>query len=245
MTVHDLFRLVKHTDLIFQFVANLYTKIPLASNAFSQPVQIFVLSPQHLGVILVYLLVIQMTLIGRSFPLRLVPVWKQSGSIRLFLRIWRCVREPDGFIWPGGVGRGAFEEGGRRGIPRSDFLGGGEVGREGGVIGLGDGWLGGGGEAAELGGQVVELLTEVGGTCGRQRHVMLLYSHTALSGRTSHHSLLLAPMPRRPRASDPRIWKCVHLGNWARGLGRWPAAVRATIALCDQRVSTVVMDSPW
>ena len=112
MTVHNLFRLVKHTDLIFQFITNLYAEISLPSNTFSQPVQIFILSPQHLGVILVDLLVIQMTLIGRSFPLWLIPVWKQRGSIRLFLRIWRCVSEPDGFVWSWGVGRRAFEEGG-------------------------------------------------------------------------------------------------------------------------------------
>lgn len=111
MAVHDLFRLVKHTNLILQLVANLYAEVPLPSNTFSQPVQIFILSPQHLGVILVYLLVIQMTLIGRSFPLRLIPVWKQRGSIRLFLCIWRCVREPDRFVWSGGVGRRAFQEG--------------------------------------------------------------------------------------------------------------------------------------
>lgn len=111
MTVHDLFRLVKHTNLILQFVANLYTQISLPSNTLSQPVQIFILSPQHLRVILVYLLVIQMTLIGRSFPLRLVPVRKQRRSIRLFLRVWRCVGEPDGLVRSGGVGRRAFEEG--------------------------------------------------------------------------------------------------------------------------------------
>ena len=34
------------------------------------------------------------------------------------------------------------------------------------MVGFGDGRFGGGGEAAELGGQVVELLAEVGGTLG-------------------------------------------------------------------------------
>ena len=39
-----------------------------------------------------------------------------------------------------------------------------------------------------------------------------------LVGRTSHHFCLNPPMPRRPHAFDPRIWKCVHLGSWARDL---------------------------
>lgn len=58
MAVHNLFRIVKHTDLVFQLVADLYTDIPLPSNALPQPVQIFVLSPQYLGMVLVYLLII-------------------------------------------------------------------------------------------------------------------------------------------------------------------------------------------
>ena len=51
-----------------------------------------------------------------------------------------------------------------------------------------------------------------------------------LIGRTSHHFPLLSPMPRRLRASGPMILKYVHLGNWARDLGRWPAAVQVMIA---------------
>ena len=164
MPVHDLFRVVKHTDLIFQFIANLYAEISLPTNAFSQPVQIFVLPSQHLGVILVYLLVIQLTLIGRSFSLWLIPVGKQRRSVGLFVRICRCVGESDGLIWPGGVGCGAFKERGRRGIPRSDFLRCGKIGRESWIVGLGDGWVRGGREAAKLGCQVVELFTEVGST---------------------------------------------------------------------------------
>ncbi len=174
-----------------------------------------------------YLLIVQLALIRQSVSLWLIPVREQRCSIRLVLRIWRGVGKSDGFVRPRGVGRGAFEERGRGRIAGSDFLRGGEVGGEGWVVGLRDGCLGGGGEAAELGGQVVELLAEVGGTWDTSAVILL---PLRLMERTSHHFRLIPPRPRRPRASDPTIWRCVHLGNWARDSGRWLAGVRAVIA---------------
>lgn len=53
---------------------------------------------------------------------------------------------------------------------------------------------------------------------GRQNLGMLVAQLLVLYSirHTNHYFPPIFPMPRLPRAFDPMIWKCVHLGSWVR-----------------------------
>lgn len=98
MPIHMSINIIQHLHMLVQLISNLYTQIPLAAYAFAQPVQMLVLLPQHVLVVLVYLLVVKRALIRRR--VRVVAVGEQCGSVGVFLgqcRRLRVVGESDGF----------------------------------------------------------------------------------------------------------------------------------------------------
>ena len=160
MPIHVLLDVVEHLDMIVELVANLDAQLPLPADAVTQPIQLLVLIPEHVLVVLVDLLVVQLALVRRGpAVLGFVPIWEQRGAVGvvLFIRCGssgaRVVGKADGFGRVGRVRVGTLEKRGRGGIPGSNVLGTCKVRRQSRVVWLRSHQRGGrfGGEAAELG----------------------------------------------------------------------------------------------
>lgn len=109
------FDVVEHLDMIVQLVSDLDTEFTLAANTSSEAIQVLVLLLDHVLVIIMDLLVVQVALFRR--PLGFVAVRKEGGSVGRVVMSGRSgdgtVVEADRLGRIGGVA-GSFQKG-RRG----------------------------------------------------------------------------------------------------------------------------------
>lgn len=140
MSVGSAFHLVEHGDVGIELVTNLHAELTLATNRLAQTVELLVLLLEDLRMILVQLLVVHLA------GLVAVPhavIWVVAVlTEELLRRRGGGVAEPDRLARLAAGGAGAKRLGGG-GV--GEFIG------EGGVVGAGEGRVGGGvGEAVEL-----------------------------------------------------------------------------------------------
>ena len=141
VTINALLDLVQQQHLAVQLVPNLHAQLALPPDGGTQGVELIVLVTQHGAVVLVDLLVVEVRLVGRQLGI-LIAV--------------RLVEQRRAVL--GGVCVVVVPE--AHALGRMARLGGGgsEVGGQGRVVGLGEGWRCGGGRGGrELGGEVAEL----------------------------------------------------------------------------------------
>lgn len=174
--IHVPVHIIQHLDLSVQLIPDLDAQVPLPADALPQPVQLVVLLLDDVLVVGVDLLVVELGLVGPLLVAaavggRVVAVGEEGGAVGGVVVVniavaggagagARVVAKTDRFGEVGGGAVGGTLERGGGGDARAGrrLFGMGEVVRERGVVGLGDGGGGRlGGEALELRGEVVVL----------------------------------------------------------------------------------------
>lgn len=225
LTIRDALDLVQHGDVAIQLVANLHANLALAADGLAEAIELLVLLLEDLGVVLVQLLVAHLD--GGVAVAGIIGV--MVGVVAVGAEELRC--------WGGGGVAEAHRLGLARRRGRRGRGGVGKVGRERGGVGVRERCgRGGGGEAVELGCEVVVLFLQrrdgvfkVRGSTEIPSHISNHYTskrfgcetHVA-SPASSNRALspFNASNPSRNCSSDRDRWpSCVSLSRlrlWAR-----------------------------
>lgn len=76
MPIHQPINLIQHRHLTIQLIPNLHRQLPLPPYALPEPIQLLVLRREHLAVVRVDLLVVELALVARGVD-RVVAVREQ------------------------------------------------------------------------------------------------------------------------------------------------------------------------
>lgn len=106
MPIHALLHIVQQQHLALELLANLLAELSLPPDTRAQHIQLLVLLAQHLAVVRVDLLVVEIRVVGRGVGVGVVAVWEELCAVGI--RRIGCVGEADGFgFW--GLGLGGCE----------------------------------------------------------------------------------------------------------------------------------------